>query len=172
MRGYSRAEVDTFLQAAARERARFEADIADANRRIREARTAIGVHGVMVSMVLEAQRELAGIRRAAEVEADRIVSAAEADAQHVLAGARSDGASPGPAPVVPGASVVAPPARSAPPASGPEPLVDLVDRPAPNGSSDRRVHAGGARPDALDTDYFEFLRGALADDQPLGPHSE
>jgi DivIVA protein len=170
VRGYSRAEVDDFLAAAARERARLEAEIADANRRIRDARTAIGMHRVMVSMVLDAQRELSEMRRAAELEAERILSAAETDAQRMLAEARNEPA----AYATHDSSAYSSPEPA--PYATPEPVIDLaaidtpVDVHAGNGAV---VHPSEAPArDAGDDQFFEFLRGALADNEPLGPPTE
>ena len=135
IRGYSRAEVDDFLDAAARERSRLETEIADADRRVREARSAIGMHRVMVAMVLDAQRELTEVRRAAEREADAIIAAAELDAQQGVSAAPIG------------------------------PVTHMVDLTAAEESPATVAESGS-------DEYFEFLRGALADDGPLGPSPE
>jgi cell division septum initiation protein DivIVA len=135
--GYSRAEVDEFLAAAGTERARLERDIADARARISRARSALGMHRVMVAMLLDAQRELSDLRQDAERRAEEIVAQAHADSAetpHVIDLAASD-------------------------------------------SNDQWMSTNnpiGASADALEAgeDYFDFLRGALADDTPLGPSAE
>lgn len=154
--GYPRAEVEDFLAAASVERVRLEAEIADADSRTARARSAVGSHRVMVAMLLEAQQELTEIRRAAELEAERILADAERRAQEIEDRAPAAGAptaSPDPAPVV--TTPLTPPATVAtatPPASGP--LIDLS------------AGADGGE------DYFDFLRGALTDEAPLGPAPE
>jgi ABC-type transporter Mla subunit MlaD len=153
--GYSRAEVDDFLSAAAAERARLEATIADANTRASRARSALGTHRVMVAMLLETQRELGQMRSDAEKEAEAIISAAERDVAHArsirrdtqeidlsafaAAGERASGDEPSP---------FAPPEPTMPD----EPLTSEPLNGSGNGD-----------------EYFAFLRGALDDDQPLGP---
>jgi len=157
--GFPRAEVDAFLAAAASERVRLEAEIADANARIARARSAVGTHRVMVAMLLEAQRELTEIRRNAEVEAERILGAAELEAQSIERGAPSVSTSAtAPAAGSAAGSAAAPTFAAAPssPSRSPEPTIDLAAA-ANNGKDD---------------EFFDFLRGALTDDQPLGPASE
>jgi hypothetical protein len=141
--GYPRAQVEEFLSAAAAERVRLESEIADANARIARARAAVGTHRVMVAMLLETQRELSETRRRAEQEAERILADAEIEARAIERGVPSIDLSEPPAPV----SATIPPTAT--------PSVPL---------------AGHVRND--DDNYFEFLRGALADDQPLGPRPE
>jgi regulator of protease activity HflC (stomatin/prohibitin superfamily) len=155
MHGYERAAVDDFLAAAATERARLEATIADANGRAARARAAIGMHRVMVAMLLETQGELTLRRREAEQQAAEIIAAAEAQAQEIE---RSAG-------VVP----------SAPTA---DPIIDIRRAELYDGSSfdkiSMRIGAGlDGEPDDRESEkFFEFLRGALVDDEPLGPRPE
>jgi cell division septum initiation protein DivIVA len=75
--GYPRAEVEKFLDDVARERARLEAEIEDSTRRIKRAEATVSTHRVMVTMLMQTQRELAQIRRDGEREADRILQEAE-----------------------------------------------------------------------------------------------
>jgi ABC-type transporter Mla subunit MlaD len=134
--GYPRADVDEFLRAAAAERVRLEAEIADANARIAHARSAVGTHRVMVAMLLEAQRQLSELRRDAEIQAERIIAEAEIEAQAIERGVRGSAASR---------------------PTFAEPSIDLT------------------RPDLRTEDpaeFFDFLRGALADDRPLGPRAD
>jgi cell division septum initiation protein DivIVA len=148
--GYSRSEVDEFLAAAALERARLEATIADANARSNRARAALGMHRVMVAMLLEAQREMSQLRSDAEREADRIIAEADEQARAMSGFARESN------------SVAA--------------MIDLAAAEAAmNGVG---AHTREPEPEPVpftsnghhdSDDYFEFLRGALADDQPLGP---
>ena len=84
VRGYSRAEVDEFLAAVAVERSRLEAEIAEATERINRARSAIGMHRVMVAMLLETQQELSALRSEAEAQARQIVADAEREAAALL----------------------------------------------------------------------------------------
>jgi len=148
--GYSRSEVDEFLAAAAVERARLEATIADANARSNRARAALGMHRVMVAMLLEAQREMSQLRADAEREADRIVADADEQARAMSGFAHE---STFVASMIDLAAAEAAVNRVATHAPMPEP------QPAPFASNGHH-----------DSDeYFEFLRGALADDQPLGP---
>jgi hypothetical protein len=163
VQGYTRAEVDEFLQAAAAERSRLESEIADARSRIGRARSAIGMHRVMVAMLLETQRELTEMRAHADVEAEAILAQAERDAAMILAGS---------APAAPGATTSAPPAIADPastpivsaPAAVPE--IDLSG-PDPKIAMSATGDGEGDR-----DEYFDFLRGALADESPLGPGAE
>jgi hypothetical protein len=151
IQGYSRAEVDEFLSAATSERERLEREIADARGRIARARAALGMHRVMVAMMLETQRELGELRQNAERRAAEIVAAAERERSQIGA-STAPLASPEPAPIR---------------------MIDLdaVDQ------SVSWADVGGAAPvsgngsDSGD-EYFDFLRGALADESPLGPISE
>jgi hypothetical protein len=142
VRAYSRSAIDEFLTAAAAERARLEAAIAEDEERTRCARAALGTHRVMVAMLIEAQRELDEIRTRAEAEAATILAGAGRPA--VLL----DLTQPEPGPVDP----ASPPLAAVPPAP-----VMTTASPAT---------------DAGTTDYFDFLRGALVDDEPLGPRPE
>jgi hypothetical protein len=151
--GYSRSEVDDFLTAAAQERTRLEAAIADATTRASRARAALGMHRVMVAMLLETQRELSELRNDAERQAEEIITAAERDV--VLA----QGSAPGPRVHEIDLSTV----DAAP--VGAAPLVAFAGPVPTNGDANGTATAEG---DA----YFAFLRGALDDDQPLGPPPE
>jgi hypothetical protein len=139
VRAYSRSAIDDFLAAAASERARLEAAIAEDEERTSRARAALGTHRVMVAMLIEAQRELDATRTRAEAEAATILGGA-----------------------------------GRPPA-----LLDLTRvEPAPGDVTSLPVTVpsmtGPVSPtaDAGTTEYFDFLRGALVDDKPLGPRPE
>jgi hypothetical protein len=172
VQGYSRAEVDEFLAAAAVERARLEAEISDARSRVGRARSAIGMHRVMVAMLLETQRELTELRSHADAEADAILAQAERDAAVILAGSGDGVARVAPvAPVGLPSAPIGPAAGeihlgAADPASlvGAEPPVEAPTRPLAQGAP--------AEQTAGSDDYFDFLRGALADESPLGPGPE
>jgi hypothetical protein len=154
--GYSRAEVDEFLAAAAIERERLEREIADARARISRARSALGMHRVMVAMMLETQRELSELRMSAERRAAEIV--ADAEREQARLGSRP--------------SSVADPSSVATPA-----MIDLeraehVDSWATFGAPTPDAPTGASTASQHGEDYFDFLRGALADDSPLGPIAE
>ncbi len=151
--GYPRAEVDEFLAAAAQERTRLEAVISDAETRVSRARSAIGAHQVMVQMLLESQQELSRIRRDAEAEAEAIVARAELDAQSILSGQPTTNP---PTPV--GVPIAATAATSSTPTAY-EPIAPIGLQ-QPTGSAEEN------------DEFFTFLRGALADEQPLGPAPE
>ena len=136
--GYPRGDVEEFLSAAAAERVRLEAEIAEAHARIAQARSAVGTHRVMVTMLLDAQRELSEIRRRAEAEAERMIAEAEIEAQAIERGRWS--------------AFDVPTSVSMPS----EPTIDLVGHADAQGSDQ----------------FFDYLRGALADDQPLGPRAD
>jgi hypothetical protein len=148
VRAYSRAAIDEFLSAAAEERAKLEAAVSHAEERTRRARASLGTHRVMVAMLLEGQRELDEIRARAEAEATAVL----ADAPTPPAGPLSHG----PAPAV----------------------LDLTAEPSLVAAPQWSQWSGHAMPVAPDPggtdgdDYFRFLRGALADEQPLGPRPE
>jgi len=163
--------VEEFLAAAGAERVRLEAEIADANGRSARARAAVGSHRVMVAMLLEAQQELGEMRREAEVEAEQILADAERRAQEIERGTVAQAApvtemafaatarsADGPAVAPSATGRFAPPATFVPGEHGASgPLIDL---------------AGERTEGAGDDDYFDFLRGALTDDRPLGPAPE
>ena len=160
IQGYSRADVDQFLAAAAEERIRLEATIDDLQSRISRARSAIGMHRVMVAMLLETQRELTDIRDSAAAEAEQIVREAEAEAVALRASAP-----------VPRASASSRPSSAITYDDGidltgeaPSPLsVGAVAGPSLAAPLAAEPHNDG---------YMEFLRGALSDDSPLGPVGE
>jgi hypothetical protein len=169
--GYSRAEVDDFLEAAAVERARLEVEIADARARAGRARSAIGMHRVMVSMLLETQRELTELRLDAEARAEQIVAEAEREANEMLAASGASGwTHDEPFTLDPQAPITS--------------MIDLVGVAEQDGGvlqangveqNGRASHpsvdpSAGAEPEP--DEYFDFLRGALADDSPLGPKPE
>jgi len=162
VQGYSRAEVDDFLRAAASERARLESEISDARSRIGRARSAIGMHRVMVAMLLETQRELTEMRARADADADAILAQAERDAAMILAGT---------VPVRGRSSDAATDARPPTPATAPPGEIDLGGAvPAPTKGSTAVDES--AVPESGRDEYFDFLRGALADESPLGPGTE
>ena len=99
----------------------------------------------MVQMLLESQQELSRIRRDAEAEAEAIVARAELDAQAILSGQ---------------------------PTATPQTPTPV---PTPMDATDATAAPFSVQPDGpLDgnDEFFTFLRGALADEQPLGPAPE
>jgi hypothetical protein len=158
--GYSRAEVDDFLQAAAAERARLEATIADANGRASRARSALGTHRVMVAMLLETQRELGQLRTDAEQEAEAIIAAAERDVAQARAIRLDTEEIDLSAFATAGENAVA--GMSTPLSAFAPPEGTSAD----GSFASAPVNGAG---DGSGDDYFAFLRGALDDDQPLGP---
>jgi hypothetical protein len=158
--GYDRAAVDAFLAAAAEERQKLETEIEQSNMRLARARTALGTHRVMVAMLLETQRELSVIRRDAERQAAEIIAAAERE-MRAAPGDRLDAPSAGPA-------TDAIDLRSDPEPSN-RPSGDLPVRPStPEADGDDALFAPAGQDDA----FFQYLRGALSDDEPLGPRPE
>ncbi len=171
---YARSAVDEFLTAAAQERTRLEAVIADANRRADQARAAMGLHHMMAAMLLETHRTLTERRHAAEAEAAQIILASEREAQALVQHAQAERAGPpsgevidltGTAPT-PRASAAepAPAAREngeAPAAADPAAAPHLATlAPKPHGNGD----------DTLEADaFFAYLRGSATDAEPLGP---
>jgi cell division septum initiation protein DivIVA len=156
LQGYSRAEVDDFLGAIATERLRLQAAIEDANRRITRARSAISMHRVMVAMLLDAQREFVEIRKRSQAEADEIVAAAELQARATIDVARTGAAARD--------RVADTPSDAA------EPMIDLISPAGP--APDAPTSQNGSPPFAPSDDpdgFFDYLRGALVDDRPLGP---
>jgi hypothetical protein len=173
-RAYSRAEVDDFLAAAAAERIRLEAEIAEATERISRARAAIGMHRVMVSMLFETQREVSALRREADAQARQIVADAE---REVAAMVRASS----PLTAQTGSTFAADASRippSPPAADGHTIDLQLAE---PHGNGAQPVAPPAAEPllastssfaesPTSDDEYFDFLRGALAeDDGPFGP---
>jgi hypothetical protein len=173
--GYSRAAVDDFLAAAAEERRRLEDVIAEAEFREQRARSTVeahfGLHDAMVKALLETQHELGFRRREAEEQAARILEQADLEARAVIDSARAEVS-----------------ARSGGPSIEP-PFVDLAaeERPEPAEPGDvswmsptyvdhRRGGTGaiGAQPETTkESDaYFDYLRGALVDERPLGPRAD
>lgn len=159
---YSRTAVDAYLAAADDERRRLEATIADAQARLARAASAIGLQQTVVEMMLDVQREVADIRRSAEIASAGIlvptVRDSDAGATTGAAGAVvTDPAVPGvpSAPEVEGAA--APTAVSA----------DDGARPAPP----TFVDSLGAHPRAErdDVAFFKLLKDELDREEPLGP---
>lgn len=152
--GYPRTTVDDFLMAAAAERARLDDELEQATARADRAHAQIGVYRVMMRMLLDAQRDVGEIRARAEERAAEIIASAERDAQNLVARERNE-------------RTTSTPAR-----------IDLVEvedlgvptaLPTPPPAS---VMSNGFHEDARSDEFFDFLRGALADDQPLGPRPE
>jgi hypothetical protein len=145
--GFDRTEVDQFLEAAQSERRRLEAEIAEAETRISRARSAIGMHRVMASMLLESQREFAELRQLAETEARQIAIAAERKVATMLETAGEDIQDHG-----------------------------FIDLTFPKSFGQASGSPTSSAPPSViadaDDEYFDFLRGALADDGPLGPGAE
>jgi cell division septum initiation protein DivIVA len=143
IQGYSRADVDQFLTAAAEERLRLETEVEELEGRISRARSAIGMHRVMVALLLETQRELTEIRDSASAEAERIVREAEREVATMRC-----------APTADSIDLVAE-----------SPASRLPVAPVADGGV---AEQGAAQGD----EYMDFLRGALSDDSPLGPVGE
>src|SRR5262245_43687656 len=76
MYAYPRATVDDFIRASELEKQRLSVAIEGDEDRARRARAAIGMHHMMVSMLIETQRELEEMRRDAERIAAEIIAAA------------------------------------------------------------------------------------------------
>jgi hypothetical protein len=153
VRGYSREAVEEFAAAAEREVARLQAEIDATDRRTARARAAIGTHRVMVAMLFTTQHRLDEIRQEAEMEAAAILQRAEHDADNALGG--NDRVLDLRAPHEADTSVVT---------SSPFDERSLVW----NEQAPREWSAG---PEGA-PDYFTFLRGALDDDEPLGPRAD
>jgi len=159
---YPRDAVDGFVAEAEVERRRLVARIAEAYERTRRARAHVGMQRVMVSMLLETQRELAEQRAAAEREAAAILAAAEQQAQEIVERARMHAPPPSPARPTPK------------PDTGPAPewistrfddQTGMIDLPWEESAYSRTTPAD---PETTDN-FFSYLRGALLDEEPLGP---
>src|SRR5215510_10740598 len=81
---YARSALNDFLAGAAAERSRLELTLADANTRLASANAAIGLHQTMLDLLLDAQRDILGLRRAAEAEAMEIMVRGDAEAELIL----------------------------------------------------------------------------------------
>lgn len=173
MNAYAREAIDDFLAAAESERVQLQAQIADAEARTRRARAAVGMHRVMVGMLLETQQELGALRVRAEVDAAEILGQAEEEAQQILRRAREDA---GVAVDTDSASPVVPSEPSAPDAFAR--TLDLAsyerdDAPPLAATSSFASLSPAMTSDSRDDDhFFAYLRGALADEAPLGPRFE
>ena len=154
--GYARELVEDFRVAARAERAKLQAKIAYEESRARRARATVGVYRVMVGMLLETQRELAELRGAAETTAAETGRAAEEKAQVLLhaahEGSHADFDQRGDQ-------------RWAP--TGSDSVLDLAGL-----ERDEQKSAQPTEAAPPDDQFFAYLRGALADEQPLGPRSE
>ena len=169
-RGYSRATVDEFVAAMDAERARLAALIGDAEDRELRARSTLSTHEVMLAMLLEAQDELDARKRDAEAEAEAILEVAEREAREMIDLARGR--------ALPAGSV---PTPAVAPSVEPEEddvteMLDLSATERPESASIptpifAMPNGNGHDPAATDS-YFDFLRGALADDEPLGPRPQ
>jgi hypothetical protein len=166
LRAYPRGAVDEFVAAAQAERTRLEAIISDAEARLRRARATIGMHRVMVGMVIETQREINEMRSDAERRAATILADATDQTSRILETARADS---GAAEWLAGNGH-----RFVPPAT--DMTAATIDLRDPDGLEvaglGQRWSGRSGRLAEGDQDtsvYFNFLRGALNDDQPLGP---
>ena len=154
VQGYSREAVDEFLVAADAERARLQQEIAEVNTRLEQVQVALGSQRAMIGMLTSAGRELQELRQRTELEAasryfdsSRTPAAASAPTTRALDDHHHATAAPD-APEAP--SVIS---LVEPRAGVPAPAV--------------------ASPTATDDEeYFGFLRGALLDDEPLGPRPD
>lgn len=94
VRGYPRAAVEEFLAGAAAERSRLQRRIDDAHARAARARATLETpheeHRALVSMVIDARRELDERRRSLEPGALAILARGEREARAILASARAD----------------------------------------------------------------------------------
>ncbi len=193
--GYAREAVDDFCAAARAERARLEVTISDAESRARRARAAVGMHHVMVSMLLDTQRELAELRISAEAEAAEIIGIAEEEAQEIVRAANDETHIVAVQPVDHLETPATGPSHSAPADLDQEPRYPVVeqsesplDLTAVEREEQRLAHPSSPAPSALyppiapafdsfgntqaDEQFFAYLRGALADERPLGPRFE
>jgi hypothetical protein len=159
---YSRAAVDAFLAAADDERRRLEATIADAQARLARAASAVGLQQTVVEMMLDAQREVADIRRSAEIASAGILVPTVRDS--------AGGATSGDA-----GAVSTDPAATAVPSA---PEVGIAAAPTAVSADDGArptpptfVDPLGGRPRAErdDVAFFEYLKDELDRDEPLGP---
>ncbi|NBP52300.1 MAG: hypothetical protein EBU70_14180 [Actinobacteria bacterium] len=146
---YSRAAVDEFLAAADAERRRLEATIADARARLARATSAAGLQQTVVEMMLDAQREVADIRRAAELASAGILAPIPQSVQPAASSASIASSYVDSVPSVAGLSTDGG-GRTAPPS-----FVDPL--------------GGRPRTDRDDVAFFEYLRDELHRDGPLGP---
>jgi dsDNA-specific endonuclease/ATPase MutS2 len=142
--GYDRAAVEVFFERAATRRSRLEVVIAEASARRDRA---VAAQARNRAIALDAQRELEEIRANAEDRATQIVLAARLEAQLLLRSAREQ------------AGIDAENAL----------LIDLRE-PQPESLSYAHL-AASARSDetfneAAESDYFEYLRGAIRIDAP------
>jgi hypothetical protein len=169
MYAYPRATVDEFIRASELEKQRLAAAIEDDEHRARRARAAIGMHHMMVSMLIETQRELEELRREAERIASDIIAAASdgralgrdmsgAGGRGTTAAGRGGG-------VPPSIDLLAESRLDA--ATG---LLAPPDEPGPAASASA-VPLVDDEADAESNEYFAFLREALTDDEPLGPRN-
>jgi hypothetical protein len=157
IRGYERSQVEEFFAAAAVERAKLEAEIADCNERINRARSAAGMHRVMVAMLLDAQRELSELRRNAESEARSILADAEREAAAILASSGDPSPRPG---------------FAAGTVESSEAAIDLATFESPASIPSVRLDGSSSNDASASDEYFHYLRGALADDDPLSAPAE
>jgi hypothetical protein len=181
---YPRAAVEDFLASAAGERARLEASILDAESRIRRARAAIGMHRVMASMLLQTQIELGEMRSCAETEAEGLLASAEEEAREIVARAMQEQG-------IDAMSLLVTPRSTwlrdsgdrstgmpGPPSNGlgVDAHIDLTraETDDPDAATEylagpRWGNHGGLTEDDRGDSFFAYLRGALVDNEPLGP---
>ena len=157
VQGYPRAAIDDFLAAAARERRRLRDELAAASARVERANLALGMHRTMIAMLIDTGRDLQDLRHRTEVMAAQQFSPDTVSA------------ATGVAPSVP-STVSVPfgvPESIAPESMAPE---SISSAPSPLSRRPRLPRRNRFRED--DEEYFGFLRGALSDDEPLGPRPE
>jgi hypothetical protein len=126
------------------------------------------MHDAMLAMIRETLEDLSARRRASERDAAAIIAAAERDAESIIRSAR----------MAFGAAEPSAKHSTDPPDEG-----SATHYPTASASPSVGVDAGPtlgplgaiARPDRTenpDDPFFEFLRGALEDNAPLGPNGD
>ncbi len=168
VQGYSRADVDQYLMAAAAERSRLEGAIGAAYERQRRADAAAAASletaALVHAQLQNVQRELAQTRLQVEAEVEAIVGRAREQAAQILRGARSQahalleptGATSEPPPAVPVPAEAA--AQPEPPAP-PEPPVSPPPVPAaaaPPAAAPTPTSEPPAPPVAPPVDHYSF----------------
>jgi hypothetical protein len=172
--GYPRAVVDDFVAALEAERTRLTNLIQDAEQRGASARLAVSNHEVMLTMLVDGQAEMLEREQRAQREATEILATADREAQSLLARAQGspldgDEAKDDDVVIDLAASGEAENAEGVPrwdmSLNGSERSSNYAD------AAFAHANGNGANPPDGDQ-YFDFLRGALADNDPLGPRAD
>jgi len=172
--GYPRSTFEEFVAAAEAERFRLHEEIASADRRAEDARAAASAYDVMLSVLVEAHGELTTRLADATRTAEQILEAARREARAIVQAERDD-AEPADPSVAPGderGGLSDVDAHDVDAHDIDLPMIEILEPERDRVAAPVFVGGNGRASDVDADPYFDFLRGALADEEPLGPRAD